>query len=160
TLSLERRNAAIMFIDLRDFTSFAEAASAGELALLLAEYRHLVAKTIFEHGGTIDKFIGDGVMAVFGQPSPEIDDADRALACAVALVDQLNDWKNRRKVQGYPALDAGIGLHFGGVVGGVLESGFHDEFTVIGDAVNVAHRLECHAKSLNATLVVSFALME
>jgi adenylate cyclase len=67
-----------MFVDLPDFTSFAETAPARELALVLAEYRQLVSGTIFQHGGTVDKFIGDGVMAVFGQPTPTEDDADRA----------------------------------------------------------------------------------
>ncbi|TCU40058.1 adenylate/guanylate cyclase domain-containing protein [Rhizobium azibense] len=155
-LDLERRNAAIMFVDLRNFTSFAETAPARELAWVLGEYRHLVSGTIFEHGGTVDKFIGDGVMAVFGQPSPREDDADRALACALDLVDALSDWKNH---SGYPGLNAGIGLHYGTVVGGVLDSGCHSEFTVIGDAVNVAQRLESLAKSFDAPLVVSSALM-
>lgn len=158
-LDLERRNAAIMFVDLRDFTSFAETAPARELAWVLGEYRHLVSGTIFERGGTVDKFIGDGVMAVFGQPTPTEDDADRALACALDLVDALSDWKNYSLRNGYPALNAGIGLHYGTVVGGVLDSGCHSEFTVIGDAVNIAQRLESLAKSFDAPLVVSSALM-
>ncbi|WP_018237991.1 adenylate/guanylate cyclase domain-containing protein [Ensifer sp. BR816] len=158
-LGLERRNAAIMFIDLRDFTSFAETATARELAFVLAEYRQLVSQTIFDHGGTVDKFIGDGVMAVFGQPRPTEDDADRALACALDLVDALNDWRNHGVRNGYPALDAAIGLHYGTVVGGVLDSGCHSEFTVIGDAVNVAQRLETLAKSLDAPLVISSELV-
>nr|WP_199773003.1 adenylate/guanylate cyclase domain-containing protein [Ensifer adhaerens] len=158
-LGLERRSAAIMFVDLRDFTSFAEAAPAPELAFVLAEYRQLVSQTIFEHGGTVDKFIGDGVMAVFGQPRPKDDDADRALACALDLVDILADWKNHNALNNHPVLDAGIGLHYGTVVGGVLDSGCHSEFTVIGDAVNVAQRLENLSKSFDAPLVVSDALM-
>ncbi|WP_370125960.1 adenylate/guanylate cyclase domain-containing protein [Sinorhizobium fredii] len=156
-VGLERRNAAIMFVDLRDFTSFAETAPARELALVLAEYRQLVTQTIFDHGGTVDKFIGDGIMAVFGQPRPKEDDADRALACALDLVDALSDW--RKHGVRYPALDAAIGLHYGTVVGGVLDSGCHSEFTVIGDTVNVAQRLETLAKSLDAPLVVSSELL-
>jgi adenylate cyclase len=158
-LGLERRNAAIMFVDLRDFTSFTETATARELAFVLAEYRQLVSQTIFDHGGTVDKFIGDGVMAVFGQPRPTEDDADRALACALDLVDTLSDWKSHGFRNGHPALDAAIGLHYGTVVGGVLDSGCHSEFTVIGDAVNVAQRLETLAKSLDAPLVISCDLI-
>ncbi len=158
-LGLERRSAAIMFVDLRDFTRFAEAAPAPELAFVLAEYRQLVSQTIFEHGGTVDKFIGDGVMAVFGQPRPKEDDAGRALACALDLVDILTDWKNHNACNNHPALDAGIGLHYGTVVGGVLDSGCHSEFTVIGDAVNVAQRLESMTKTLQVPLVVSASLM-
>ncbi|NRP74691.1 Adenylate cyclase 1 [Ensifer psoraleae] len=158
-LGLERRNAAIMFVDLREFTSFAETATARELAFVLAEYRQLVSQTIFDHGGTVDKFIGDGVMAVFGQPRPTENDADRALACALDLVDALNDWRHHSVRNGYPVLDAAIGLHYGTVVGGVLDSGCHSEFTVIGDAVNVAQRLETLAKTLDAPLVISSELV-
>lgn len=98
-------------------------------------------------------------MAVFGQPRPMDDDADRAMACALDLVDALTDWKNHNALNGHPALDAGIGLHYGKVVGGVLDSGCHSEFTVIGDAVNVAQRLESLTKSLDAPLAISAALM-
>lgn len=81
------------------------------------------------------------------------------MACALDLVDAPNDWKNHSTLNGYPALKAGIGLHYGTVFGGVLDSGCHSELTVIGDAVNVAQRLESLAKSLDAPLVVSAALM-
>jgi adenylate cyclase len=72
----------------------------------------------------VDKFIGDGIMAVFGQPKPLPDDADRALNCALHLVRVLDEWTERRRRQARPALDAGIGVHVGTIVGGVLESGF------------------------------------
>lgn len=154
-LDLERREAAVMFVDLRAFTRFAEAASPKELAEMLVEYRTLVTQAVFADGGTVDKFIGDGVMAIFGQPRPKEDDADRAIHCALNLGKRLARWKSSRLKEGRPALAAGIGLHLGPVIGGVLESGLHDEFTVLGDAVNVAERLERVAKSLDAALVVS-----
>ncbi|UXT84877.1 adenylate/guanylate cyclase domain-containing protein (plasmid) [Agrobacterium tumefaciens] len=154
-LDLERRNAAIMFIDIRGFTSYAESSPAHELARVLAEYRHIVAGTVFAFGGTVDKFIGDGVMAVFGQPRPRADDVERALKCALELTTTLETWRLRNISEGGPDLNTGIGLHYGTVLGGVLESGFHDEFTVIGDAVNVAQRLETIAKILQSPLVVS-----
>lgn len=94
-------------------------------------------------------------MAVFGQPRPKNDDAERAIRCALHLSKLLMTWKARRLKEGRPALDAGIGLHLGPVIGGVLEGGHHDEFTVFGDAVNVSERLERLAKSLDAALVVS-----
>lgn len=158
-LDLERREAAIMFIDLRDFTSYAENASAREMAAILAEYRRMVAGVAFAYGGTVDKFMGDGVMVVFGQPQPRPDDADRALACALNLADALEHWRVEAYTQSRPSFNAGIGLHLGMVIGGVLESGFHDEFTVIGDAVNVAQRLETLAKTLGSPLVVSENLL-
>ena len=103
-------------------------------------------------GNPVDKFIRDGVMAVFGQPKPRADDAKRALACATELMGCLRIWRCDNLGDRGPALDI---LHFGTVIGGVLESGFHDEFTVVGDAVNVAQRLDSVAKSLESPLVVS-----
>ena len=154
-LDLERRMAAVMFVDLRSFTRFAEAASPKDLAELLVDYRTHVAQAVFDWGGTVDKFIGDGVMAVFGQPRPKEDDAERAIRCALHVSELLARWKLKRLKEGRPALDAGIGLHVGLVIGGVLESRLHDEFTVLGDAVNVAERLERLAKCFDAALVVS-----
>jgi len=136
----------------------ASLASPAHLAHVLTEYRQLVAGTVFAFGGTVDKFIGDGVMAVFGQPAARDDDAERALCCALELCDRLQAWQPFRTVD-YATFQAGIGVHNGMVIGGVLDSGSHDEFTVFGDAVNVAQRLESLNKELGATLVVSFALL-
>lgn len=144
-----------MFVDLRSFTRLSESISLEELATLLAEFRELVTREVFAHGGMIDKFIGDGVMAAFGQPRTAVDDAGRALECAIHLQSALFEWKSRRLLQGKPAPDAGIGLHFGIAIGGVLHSGSHDEFTLVGDAVNVAQRLERLCKPLNTSRVVS-----
>lgn len=155
SLALGRRRAAVMFVDLRSFTRLSESIPLEELAMLLAEFRELVTREVFAHGGMIDKFIGDGVMAAFGQPRTTADDAGRALECAIHLQCALLEWKARRLARGQPAPDAGIGLHFGIAIGGVLHSGSHDEFTLVGDAVNVAQRLERLCKPLNASLVVS-----
>lgn len=159
-LALRRREAAVMFIDLRSFTTFSETAPAHHLAMLLAEYRTIVSDVIFRHGGTIDKFMGDGVMAVFGHPAATANDADKALACSLELVTVLREWRRRNDREGLPALAAGIGLHYGTVVSGVLESGRHQELTVVGDTVNVAQRLEGIAEPLAASLVVSASLMD
>ena len=158
-LELKRREAAVMFVDLRGFTSFAETAPSHQLAQLLTQYRALVSDIVFDHGGTIDKYIGDGVMAVFGHPTSAEDDADRALLCSIELVQALHIWKSSSLQVGLPGLAAGIGLHFGPVIAGVLDSGRHLELTVVGDTVNVAQRLESFAKPLSASLVVSAALM-
>ncbi len=153
--ALERREAAIIFVDLRSFTTFAETATPHDLAELLIEYRQHVTRLVFEWGGTVDKFIGDGVMAVFGHPVPAANDAQQALSCALRLGVVLEGWKRQRQRNGKAALDAGIGLHFGPVIGGIISSDNHDEFTVFGDAVNVAERLERLTKTLGASIVVS-----
>ncbi|CAN7229080.1 adenylate/guanylate cyclase domain-containing protein [Rhizobium sp. LjRoot254] len=154
-LRMERRRAAIMFVDLRGFTSFAESATSKELTYVLSRYRAITSAIITRHGGTVDKFIGDGVMAVFGHVAPGPDDAEKALACALDLVDALAGWKRTSDAKGLPALKAGIGLHVGTVMGGILDAGGHSEFTVVGDAVNVAQRLQTVAKTFEASLVVS-----
>ncbi len=159
SLNLSRRRATIMFVDLRSFTTLSETMPPEDVSELLAEYRQLVTQAVFTCEGTVDKFIGDGVMAVFGQPHAAPDDTVRALQCALNLKSSLARWKEARRQSGKPALDAGIGLHVGPVIGGVLQSGSHDEFTVIGDAVNVAERLERLSGTLGATVVVSEAVM-
>lgn len=157
--ALERREAAVIFVDLRSFTTFAETATPHDLAELLIEYRQHVTRLVFEWGGTVDKFIGDGVMAVFGYPVPAANDAQQALSCALRLGVVLDDWKSQRRSDGKAALDAGIGLHVGPVIGGIIGSSNHDEFTVFGDAVNVAERLERLTKTLSASIVVSAAAL-
>lgn len=159
SLALTRRRAAVMFVDLRSFTRFSETVSPEEVADLLAEYRELVTQAVFAHGGTIDKFIGDGVMAAFGQPHTAPDDTARALRCALELAGSLERWKEARLRHGKTGLDAGIGLHVGIVIGGVLQSGSHDEFTLFGDAVNIAGRLERLSRPLEASIVVSDTVM-
>jgi adenylate cyclase len=122
---------------------------------MLSEFRDIVSGIVVEHGGAVDKYLGDGVMAVFGHPAPRDDDADRALACGVELVAALEDWRKRQETAGRPALKAGIGLHAGIAMAGVLEAGCHSEYTVLGDVVNVAQRLQAVSKSVGTTLVVS-----
>ena len=155
SLALGRRRVAVMFVDLRSFTRLSETLPPEEIADLLAEYRELVTREVFNHNGMIDKFIGDGVMAVFGQPRTMPDDAARALQCALRLAAALARWKEERLRRDRVAPDAGIGLHVGTAVGGVLHSGSHDEFTLFGDAVNIAERLERLCKPLEASIVVS-----
>jgi adenylate cyclase len=108
----------------------------------------------------IDKFLGDGVMAAFGQPKSTADDAARALECAVHLSGMLHDSSEMRRRRCDVNPRAGIGLHFGTAIGGVLRSGSHDEFTLVGDAVNVAQRLERLCKPLDASIVASWEVVE
>ena len=160
SLALGRRPVAVMFVDLRSFTRLSESIPLEELARLLVEFRELVTRQVFAHGGMIDKFIGDGVMAAFGQPRSTPDDAARALRCSVDLAAALGDWRASRRRRGEPGLQAGIGLHFGIVIGGVLRSGSHDEFTLVGDVVNVAQRLEQLCKPLDASIVASGEIID
>lgn len=159
SLKLSHQRAAVMFIDLRSFSTLSEMIDPEEIAAILAEYRQLVTQAVFAHDGTVDKFIGDGVMAVFGQPNATASDTARALRCALNISASLAEWKQTRLREGKTAMDAGIGLHVGPVIGGVLRSGTHDELTVIGDTVNIAERLERLSKTLDAAIIVSKAVL-
>lgn len=158
--ALEQRDAAVMFVDLRSFSRFSETVETREVAIMLSEYRELVVSTVFGWGGTVDKFIGDGVMAVFGHPRAALDDGERALRCALELSDRLATWAQTRRRDGRHCLEAGIGVHYGPVMAGILSSGGHHEFSVFGDAVNVAERLERASKILDASAVISRSLLD
>jgi adenylate cyclase len=111
--------------------------------------------TIFAFGGTLDKYLGDGVMATFGTPRPGSRDAADALACARALLGEIEDWNRERAGRGQTAVRIGIGVHCGPVVLGDVGSDRHIEFAVIGDAVNVASRLESMTRELGVDIVIS-----
>ena len=126
-----------------------------ELTAFLSEYRNRLTGPIFAHGGTVDKFIGDAIMAVFGTPVQRPDDASRAVACALEIVDVARRWSGERTRSGRPPVMIGIGMHYGEVFAGALGSGPLLEYTVIGDTVNVAERLERLSRDLESPLVVS-----
>jgi adenylate cyclase len=158
-LELIRSHAAVMFIDIRGFTRMSETVAPEVLAKVLAEYRQIASRSIFNNGGVVDKFTGDGILAVFGVPEETDDDCDRALACALEISNSLDRWFVKMEgVVGWK-LSYGIGVHFGTILSGVVRSGHHDEFTVLGDTVNVAHRLERVSKNYDAAIVASSDLV-
>jgi adenylate cyclase len=136
-----RRQVAVLFSDIRGFTSLAETMSPDEVASLLTEYFTVMVEIVFEHGGTLDKFMGDALMALWGAPLSREDDADRATRAAVAMQRALrrlnDDWQRR----GRPTLSAGMGISAGDVFAGNIGSERRLEYTVIGDTVNIAARL-------------------
>ena len=137
----------VLFSDIRGFSSFAERLSAREIAEIVGRHLGAMAEVVVEHGGTIDKFQGDAVMAIFGEPDPLRDHAACALRCAIAMQrrqDELNaqGWGSEQ----VPLLDVGIGLNTGTVIAGAIGGGGRLEYTVIGDAVNIAQRLQSEAE--------------
>ena len=141
------REITILFADIRRFTRLSEGMKANQVVLLLNEIFQLVTDRILEQGGTIDKFIGDSVMAYFGSPVPYADHAQRAVAAAVEVMQAMEE-RNLRGRNLDPSagssipVEAGIGIHTGVVVVGNIGSDRRMDFTAVGDAVNVAHRLE------------------
>jgi class 3 adenylate cyclase/FixJ family two-component response regulator len=136
----------VLFSDIRGFSAIAERLSAREIADVVGQHLGAMAEVVAEHGGTIDKFQGDAVMAIFGAPEPLLDHAERALRCAIAM--QIR--QAELNAQGWGSavvheLGVGIGLNSGPVVAGAIGGGGRLEYTVIGDAVNVAQRLQSEA---------------
>jgi adenylate cyclase len=136
----------VLFSDIRGFSTIAERLSARLIAEIVGRHLGAMAEIVVEHGGTIDKFQGDAVMAIFGAPDPLAEHAARALRCAIAMQQRQSELN----AQGWgtdevPALGVGIGLNTGTVIAGAIGGGGRLEYTVIGDAVNVAQRLQSEA---------------
>jgi adenylate cyclase len=158
-LAGSRQRVAVLFVDIRGFTTMAEAMDPTQLGAFLSEFRGRLSAPIFSHDGTVDKFIGDAIMAVFGTPVTHADDARRAIACALEMLDVTAAWSRERERAGLSPIGIGIGGHFGEVFAGALGDQRLLEYTVIGDTVNVAERLEKLTRRVQSSLVVSSALL-
>jgi adenylate cyclase len=157
-----RQAVAVMFVDIRGFTRRAETMDPAATSRLLANFRRFVVATATRHAGVVDKFIGDSAMLVFGLPSPRPDDARRALDCAFALIAGTPGawaWDRQANTES-GAIEIGIGLHAGEAFCGAIGDAARLEFSVLGDTVNVAARLEQEAKAVGLRLVVSRNFLE
>jgi class 3 adenylate cyclase len=155
-----RQEVAVLFSDLRNFTSSSEKADPEELVRELNEYFEVMVDAITKAGGVVDKYIGDSIMAVFGAPTSRPDDAARAVRAAFAMEEALVRLNAGRARRGLPPLKHGIGVHKGTAVAGNIGTTQRAQYTVIGDTVNVAARLESATKEQGATVLVSQAVVE
>lgn len=154
------QDAAVLFIDIAGFTAFSAGNDPQVVIETLRQFHHRVERAVFAHGGTLDKYIGDGAMATFGTPRPGPSDASQSLLCAGALLASLEAWNGERARAGREPIRAGIGVHHGPVVLGDIGGEQRLEFAVVGDTVNVASRLEHLTREVGAALVVSGALID
>ena len=150
-----RQEVTVLFVDLRDSTALAEHMDPERLSIFVSAFRRRVMQAAQAHGGTVDKFIGDGALLVFGVPEPEPDDAKRAIGCAKEIVRLIARWNAKRHF--HLPVRVGIGLHTGLAFCGVLGASERLEFTVLGDVVNVAARIEQATKRFAVPLLASDA---
>ena len=147
--------ATILFSDIRGFTPLTEELGAQGTVALLNEYFTIMVECIQNQGGMLDKFIGDAIMAAFGIPLSHDDDEDRAVRAAIAMITDLRVWNDEREKAGKMLVDMGIGLNTDTVVTGNIGSPKRMDYTIIGDGVNLAARLESACKQYAARILIS-----
>jgi adenylate cyclase len=149
------REVSILFSDIRGFTSYSEGRPAREVVARLNEYFTAMTDIVFRHGGTLDKYLGDGLMAYFGAPAELPDHAGQALAAAVEMLDTVQKLNRTWEERGEAGMEIGLGIHSGAVVVGNIGSPGRMEYTIIGENVNLASRLEGLNKELHTSLIFS-----
>ena len=150
---------AVLFVDIVGFTRYAADRSPQEVIETLRAFHKRMEEAVFRHGGTLDKYLGDGLMATFGTPFASERDALNALDCARTMMAAVADWNRERQARGAPPIEASFGLHYGPAVLGDIGAN-RLEFAVIGNTVNVASRIEALTRNLSVRLAASDALLQ
>ncbi len=153
--AVRRQPVAVLFADIQGFTELSEAMPPERVVDFLRSFHERMETAVFDHDGTLDKYMGDGLMATFGTPNPGEQDATNALLSARRMLAELDGLNNERRAAGDPPIALSIGIHYGPVVQGDIGGGRRLEFTVLGDTVNVASRLEAMTRELGTPLAVS-----
>jgi adenylate cyclase len=153
----ERREMSVLFSDMRGFTTLSESGEAEDLVRQLNQYFTRMVDVVFAHRGTVDKFVGDMIMALYGAPLDDPDHADHAVQTALAMVRELDQLNRLWMVEGRTALDIGIGINSGEMIAGNIGSDTIMSYTVIGDNVNLGARLESLNKDFGTRILISEA---
>ena len=151
----EQREATVFFSDIRSFTSFSEKVSPQEVVNMLNEYFKIMVGIITKHNGVVDKFIGDAIMAVWGAPESFGNDAANAMVACLEMRIALANLNESRLARGLPEIRIGMGVHTGPLIAGTIGSDDRMEYTVIGDTVNMASRIEAATKAYGTDLLIS-----
>ncbi len=158
--AVRRQNVAVLFADIVGFTRMAEAMAPEAVVTMLRQFHDHMTAQIFACGGSVEKYIGDEIFAVFGVPEPSSHDAANALKCGQAMLAALAEWNREREAAGEPRLSIGIGLNYGPAVLGDVGSEQALSFTIIGDTVNTANRLQGLTRTLAAPLVAADTVVQ
>lgn len=156
-IASKRRPITVLFSDIRNFTSISEGLPPEEVVELLREYFNTMVPIVLKHGGTLDKYVGDAIMGLFGAPLPQGDHAIRALRAALEMVAQLPLLSPKWEAKSGRPLQIGVGVNSGEAVVGVMGADSRREYSAIGDTVNLASRLEGVTKDFKTPIVVSHA---
>lgn len=152
----ERREITVLFSDVRGFTSFSEKHSAEEVVSILNEYLEEMTGVVFRWDGTLDKFIGDAILAFWGAPMKQENHAELAIKCALDMIRRLKELQQKWQSEGKPILDCGIGINTGKVlVGNIGAEGKKMDYTVIGDHVNLGSRVESLTRKYNVNILIT-----
>jgi len=151
----ERRRITVLFSDIRGFTAMAETMAPEEVVSFLDDYFERMIEIIFRNHGTLDKFLGDGLMAIFGAPADDQFQEEHAARAAIEMQTELQNLSGRLEQEGQPPIRIGIGINSGSAVVGNVGSAMRMEYTAIGDTVNVAARLETLTRELSADILAS-----
>jgi PAS domain S-box-containing protein len=157
---VRRQEVAVVFADLVEFTRLSARETPERTMALLRDLHARLTDVVLAHGGTLEKFLGDGLMATFGTPTRGTRDASNAVECTVGMIEAMIAWNSQRIAAAEAPLRIGIGAHFGPVILGDVGTDRRLEYAVVGDTVNVANRLEAMTRRLGAAAVVSRALVE
>ena len=151
----KEQNIAVMFTDISNFTKLSEGLEPKQVLELLSEYQTKMVAAVFQNGGSVDKFIGDSVMATFGTPVSRGNDAQNALNCIRRMQISMREWEKERSENNLPVIKHRIGVHYGSCFVGNVGSEDRVEFTVIGDTVNVASRICEACKEIKSEVLIS-----
>jgi class 3 adenylate cyclase len=160
-LSMTRyQRAAVLFVDMLGFTTYSSRMAPDAMIGFLRDLLALLSEAVFTHHGIVDKFLGDGLLAVFGPPLQSRVDACNAARCAFEILQSVERWNEENSRSGDAAVKVAIGIHYGDVVQGDVGSNKRLELTVLGDTVNIASMVEAYCRPLGAAVLVTHAFVD